>query len=317
MEIKTYVIAVSQWINNFKDNPVQRRTADHARKALKYHLSSYSPTQQCVVGAVLNNEVSKNEYYKVDGHTRSYLWENDLLQKPENVHVTTYHCSTLQEVIDLYTCYDASTAAETSADKYAGACRLVGFEPKSSLLKKCPVSSIYRILSNSYSLVNTYDYVKALLPALKKIDDLNLPAKYSIAPLLAMITTFLCYDAVIVANFWTSVHKDKGTKDITSGMDGIQAAIEILNYKPTAVFHNIRDLQIHQCEQLIACFENYIKNRKIKRRSQLKKVDIHEYFRAKYAKWAELSIPTKSIKKVEIKKVSSEPAQPDHPQAEL
>lgn len=310
MEIQTRTLMLDQWLQ-FKDNPIQRNTEDHARKALKYHLSTYSPTQQCVVGAVFNNV-----YYKVDGHTRSYLWEHELLQKPEHVIVTIYTCTSFQQITDLYSCFDTNTAAETSIDKYAGACRLVGFEPKSSLIKKCPVATIYRILTNHYSMVDMYGYVKLLLPVLKKIDNLNLSKKYSVGPFLAMLVTFLCHDSLVVSDFWINVNKDHGTKDISSGMDGIQAAIEIINYKNKTSLSG-HSLQIYQCEQLLACFEIYIQNKRVKRRPSIKNVNIHDYMRNKCTNWIDLGVPTKSIRKPETNPILTEPDLPDHHQVEL
>ena len=293
IQIITEVLNTDRFIYDCKDNPAQRNTADHAVKALKYHLKQYSITQANVAGAIYNNQ-----YYKIDGHTRAYLWQHELLQKPEKVHIMLYVCDTEQQLIDLYKCYDSNTAAETLKDKYSGACRLAGFEPKSSLVKKGTLPTMYRILSGSKVSTNLYEYVQIMLPALKHVDELMLTAKYTTGPFLAMILTFFCYDSRIVHEFWDAVNKERGVKDLEHGMNGVQAAVEVLNYKDRS--YNIKndfDFAIEQCTLLLGCFELYIANKRIKRRSLIKRIpSINEYVRLKYANWADLGIPAPVIK---------------------
>ena len=66
----------------------------------------------------------KGKLYKVDGHTRCYVWMNGLSDRtPEVIHARVWNCATREDVKWCYDHYDNQAAVETSSDKLAGAMR--------------------------------------------------------------------------------------------------------------------------------------------------------------------------------------------------
>ena len=75
------------------DCPIQRDTKRHADKASKSHLKQQSSAQWIVHMATLPD----GRCFKVDGHTRSLLWEEGRLPVPEFLHVMVHPCQSLPE----------------------------------------------------------------------------------------------------------------------------------------------------------------------------------------------------------------------------
>lgn len=126
-------MTVEEWAA-LTDHPRQRDTARHARAG---HLRR----AKSATGAVANQLAHvvaaclEGTYYKVDGHTRSYLWERGELPRPAALHVTVYPVSSRAELEALYEVFDASTAARTRHDQVYGAFRECGFQPRSKRLR--------------------------------------------------------------------------------------------------------------------------------------------------------------------------------------
>lgn len=102
------------------DNPRQRDTENRARAALRKHLKTPHPTHRNVSAAQL--PLPDGRMFKVDGHTRTFLWAAGKLAVPADgtVTVTVYPVRDLAEVMALFDTFDSPDAVMTSQDRIAG-----------------------------------------------------------------------------------------------------------------------------------------------------------------------------------------------------
>jgi len=130
----TMTMTIDDWIA-VPDNPVQRDTERHARKAT--HLHALHPTHQVVEMARLPN----GEQYKVDAHSRAYLWDGRLAgegirpERPRLLTVNVWACQSLADVKRHYDTCDSKAAVVTLPDKLHGAQRELELRFRSTLLK--------------------------------------------------------------------------------------------------------------------------------------------------------------------------------------
>lgn len=285
----TKYVSVQQWADDFKDHPIQRNTAKRAKKTLKTHLKEAHVVHQHVVGALYDNQL-----YKVDGHTRSYLWTNNLLDRPSEVIVTLFEVKTYQELITIFKCYDNKSAAETTADIYYGACRNIQFEAKSALVKRGGISTVFQLITGLKDACDIINYTEVLLPAIKKVDDLMFSTKYSVAAYTAMLLTFLsskCIeDDLLIANFWQNINNNIGRKD-EFGIDAHQGAIETIAFYKTYKSISRQALNETLCSLLLACYINRIGPNKFKSRPTIgKAINIQNFARAHIRNYSKLGI---------------------------
>ena len=76
---------IKEWLAYGK-HACQRDTAKHAKSACSRHLAEHSGVHLNVKAV---RETSQGKLEKLNGHTRSYCWEKDLLPMPEFVYVET------------------------------------------------------------------------------------------------------------------------------------------------------------------------------------------------------------------------------------
>ena len=215
-------LTLNDWATKFKDNPIQRNTEQHAAFALKHHLKSASATHANVNCAVLDGEL-----YKLDGHTRGYLWQNSLLECPQAIYANVYDCTEKQDLIDLYYQFDNTLATEKASDKFYGACRLFGFTPKSTLIKDGGVSGALQLIQQGVcpKQAKIIQRVFAWVPELQMIDSKMYNGnKFRVGTLTALLLTVKAYgnDAF---DFWGKFHDRIGTS-ANGRRDGVQALIE-------------------------------------------------------------------------------------------
>ena len=129
----TVEMPVSEWIA-MTDHPRQRDTERHSRKShWKLARRAQGPvaeTLRWVIAADFTGTL-----YKVDGHTRAYLWDNKLLPVPKTVFATIYRCQTISDVNEVYGVFDTQIASETLYDQVTGAFREQGLTIKSKRLR--------------------------------------------------------------------------------------------------------------------------------------------------------------------------------------
>jgi hypothetical protein len=107
-------MTLKQWYA-VADAPIQRNTAKHAAKIkTRKNLSKLKPSHMTVIMAVLPD----NSTYKVDGHTRTYMWANGLTdQVPDNLDVIVHQADDIEDVLDLYNSYDGDGQVKSAPDQ--------------------------------------------------------------------------------------------------------------------------------------------------------------------------------------------------------
>jgi hypothetical protein len=212
------------------DNPRQRDTEVRAAKAVKKHLSHLHPSHTVVSIARLPN----GDEYKLDGHTRCYLWDSEELEKPETVLCLVYELDTIEQVKDFYRAFDSSNASETSNDKVYSALRdAFGYQPQSELFKNKGARTAIELVVNKGASINDDSLYELAtnhpnaVQAMKIIDanDTFTKGKFNASFLGTMILSVM-RDGEQALAFWRMFENNQGTKNA-----GTSDAVEIMcNY---------------------------------------------------------------------------------------
>jgi hypothetical protein len=222
-------MSVAEWIS-IQDNPRQRDTEKHAARAKKLHLRKSDPIHAMVGMA----ELPSGERYKLDGHTRSLLWQRGELAAPDELVVDIWWCRDEAAVKALYSRFDGQTAAETAVDRLRGAANEHEIAFKTPMLRDgnfgTAIKRIYLIgwshkQDQWTSLDFVYDAVKTFKRELMALDDLNpQPARFTSGVIAAALVTLKRYGENAVP-FWRAYSENAGLKDGPT-MDGVQALSE-------------------------------------------------------------------------------------------
>lgn len=118
-------MTVEEWIE-VPDNPRQRDTIRRAKRARRKHLSEYNEMHCRVIAAMMDGEL----FCKIDGHTRAYLWEHGMLDRPPNGKVIAqlFSVSSIDEAKRLYTQTDSVEAVKQVRDVLEGFANEIGLE---------------------------------------------------------------------------------------------------------------------------------------------------------------------------------------------
>lgn len=189
--VSVLYLSPDEWIA-VPDCPRQRNTEKRVKKVLRGHLKKASLTQANVTAARLPD----GQLVKLDGHTRAYLWEHELLAWPARVVVTVIPAKDMEEVLELYTHYDNSGATEHLADQLSGAMREHGVLLHSGCLSSLYASSLREVNSLGFSDkgMDLYDIVGRWKPFLLTIDALQY------GRVLAAVQTILLLSFIRYAN---------------------------------------------------------------------------------------------------------------------
>lgn len=217
-------MAPKEWLA-VPDNPRQRDTEAHARRAR--HLREPHPTH-----AMMNMaELPDGRRFKLDGHTRIYLWATGELLLPNSLSVQVWRCASLEHVKQLYSTFNSSKAVETGGDKIVGGLRELGLVFESDLLKK---RRYLAALTLDYELMfgqtaartrEPYDYLAYWAPELTLLDSCNGTFKrFHAGTVAAALVTLRRYGPEAVP-FWAAYAAGAGQK-IGGEMDAVQALDE-------------------------------------------------------------------------------------------
>lgn len=226
VEINRYFIqlTIDEWIL-VADCPVQRDTQRHAEKSIKKHLKNRSRTQSLVSAALLNNQL-----IKLDGHTRSFCWQNNWLKRPESnlVDVSVYPCKVIDEVINLYYEFDGQSQGKDCKDKTDSAFKECQFTPSSGLIKDGSLTYALQMATGKFSNnFNLRIHSAEWLSVLKLIDKANFTrSRFPAAIFAACLITVRVFGEIAMI-FWRSYYQDAGEKK-NGACDGVQALSELL-----------------------------------------------------------------------------------------
>lgn len=226
------------------DNPRQRDTELHAHKAA--YLNDFRPPHAMVDMAVLPD----GQRFKLNGHTRSYLWVNNKVPAPPTLRVTVYVLNSYADVLEAYAWFDNALAAEKGADIIQGAFKANGVRLQSGMLRNGRVGSALRLLFGQYS--NAYgkdwrDYelvyqaVRHFSAELKMLDEVSpTPKLFPPGIQMAALITFK-HDDGDARDFWSLYAGERGVKD-GDRMDAVQALAETVMKSKGARGNTVKDL---------------------------------------------------------------------------
>jgi hypothetical protein len=240
-------MAVDEFIR-IPDNPRQRDTERHAKKASRQHLAKLSPTHRYVAIATINGI----PVCKEDGHTRSYLWKNGKLEKPSTVTAMCYEVESMAEAAELYTHFDNQAAVEGSGDRLFGATREVGLVLTSPLLHKHDFTTALKcahVMRPGVKLPSEYELVAMWRGVLVHLDKWGLcKNRFKGSGLVAFGLVAIASKAFAddtIESFYKKYNEDGGTKD-GKKRDGVQALSEHMEQRRFANqmtgYENIYDM---------------------------------------------------------------------------
>lgn len=224
--VGTQKLTLDDWVA-IPDNPIQRDTAKRAKSAS--HLMTFSPSHLRVAIGVLPDRRT----FKVDGHTRAFLWSTQKVEglpSPLVLNADVYQCRDREALIELYSHFDSRSAVELPADQVFGASRELGLHFKSPILASgrygTPIKRLYNIVNGygaawadakfTYLAINYFRDELLMFDATEpKHNDYGAPI------IMAAILTFMRYGAG-ASEFWVRYGRNEGVK---SGQtcDGVQA----------------------------------------------------------------------------------------------
>lgn len=217
-------MSASEW-TKVRDNPRQRDTETRAKRAK--HLRAPHPTH-CRVNAA---RLPGGELYKLDGHTRAFLWANGTLEKPPKVYADIWECRSIGDVKELYSTYDSSAAVETATDQVFGAVRDGRLDFESEVLKSLRFANGMRVSSEMlFGQTHTrdlsiYELVEYWTPELNLLDQCEATRKrFHSGVIAAALLTFRRYGSEGL-RFWRSFAIGGGNK-IDGERDAVQALEE-------------------------------------------------------------------------------------------
>jgi hypothetical protein len=234
-------MSVSEWAQ-VADNPRQRDTERRAEYGRRGHLAEYHKTHDYVYAATMKGDV----YCKLDGHTRSYLWQRGELEPPPSgkVHVILIDVTNKSEAMEIYDFLDSPKACKRNSDIVFGATRENKFRLRSSLLSSCQFGTQLKMADSGKFHGDTKQLVRKWKAELLDLDSLGFPKKYP--TLISSALLSIKRDGLEHARpFWKAVYQDAGTKD-TRGADGIQALVQHMEVRKaeqrTAGYENVKDI---------------------------------------------------------------------------
>lgn len=202
--MKLIQMTPAQWAD-VQDNPIQRDTAKHAKKALRGHLRTASETHDLVAAALLPD----GTMVKLDGHTRCLLWSDGRLDAPATVHVAVHSVQSMAGAIKLYKEYDNPGATENAGDRLSGAYRLHQITPKSGLLTQGGITSAMTIIAPGKTV---YAMVSEWKSELELLDELDTTHNAMPSTLICAALLTLRRHGAAALDFWRLYAAGGGTR---------------------------------------------------------------------------------------------------------
>lgn len=246
-------------------HPRQRNTERHARAR---HWTA-AKAADGAVAAVLNHVVAADldgKLYKVDGHTRTYLWEAGQLPVPETVTVDVYRVRDEAELLRIYNAFDAPTAAERPTDMVWGAYRQHGIEISSGRLRGgliMPALAIallgnrYRPATKNPNLrIDPYEAVGLFRHELQILDELCVDRGVFASGVLA--TALLCLAVhPQEREFWSRLSRREGAKQ-DGKVDPVEAVLQEIDGMRVAKRGSFGAAQVELAGRTMRGFEAWL-----------------------------------------------------------
>ena len=259
-------MTIPEWIS-IPSNPIQRNTERRAKRATNNHLKVSEQTHQRVSMCVLPD----GRKFKLDGHTRAYLWQSkNLIPNFDFLYVDVYYVSDIEEAKRVYNLFDNQAAVETAKDKVSGFFRELGFSPKSQWLIDGSRTSALTIAVGSSSNLN--DNINKFINEIIIIDNYCIKNVMS-GMVAAMLLTTKKRGETAMA-FFKEYQDGNGEKD-KSGSCPVQALTESINILRAAKKIQGVSGQTLVCSKAVSACEAYLAGRRYT--TSIKSTDIKLY----------------------------------------
>lgn len=284
----TLRMTVDEWIA-VRDNPRQRDTEGRASRAR--HLRVLAPDHSHVSMAVVKGAGK----FKLDGHTRAFLWKSGKLERPRGgVEVSVYHVGSPEEAAELYTHFDNKQATKSATDDVHGAFHAMGYEPKSGLVRTGRLTSglrgAFAVAYGKNAKGGTYnhsifDVINDFAAEILALDDLGCSQGSLTGGEQAAFLLSFRKHADRVLPFWHAYMGNGGTM-ANGEMDGVVAFRRLIEQRKAAKTLAGGDNQYDVTARGLACVERWLKNETYSVRAGVKAIDVAGYIPKKRTKAA-------------------------------
>jgi hypothetical protein len=173
--------------------------------------------------------------HKVNGHTRTWLWQAGRLPLPDTLLVVVYRVADVEELLRLYEVFDTASAAHSTADKVFGAYRQHGMVITSRRLAGGQVTHALGLALRGADYarrrpprpLNVYKAVGVFREELLSLDALDLfPPVYPPGVLAAALIGLALRPEE--TEFWDLVSRRQGIRD-RGRANPVQGVLDVLN----------------------------------------------------------------------------------------
>lgn len=234
--VQTAEMTVEAWIA-LTPHPHQRNTVRHSRAV---HLKQAKRADGAVADHLAHVVAAcwEGNYYKVDGHTRGYLWEKGELPRPDRLYATIYRVASEAELKALYETFDAPTAAKTRYDQIYAAYRECGFQPRSNRLRHGFLNDALNIAlrgavrtqqERGRPEVNLYRAVAVFKPELELLDGLDpQPQPFYSGVVAAALIGLALFPVDRVLEFFEKLKRGEGNRK-EGRSDPVDAVLTVIS----------------------------------------------------------------------------------------
>ena len=248
-------MSAETWIG-LPDHPRQRDTERQARRPhWAYAKRSRGPILEALRHVVAADW--QGQLWKVDGHARALLWARGELPVPDEVKVTVHRVTSYQELLELYSVFDTQSAAESLADKVAGAFRQAGIKDAltSKRIKHGFLVSAFNIALRGKGRaeqdkrhtkeIDVYRAVEVFKDELLLLDSVDPQPEVFQTGVVAAALIALSLDPADLA-FFERLSERRGNK-LDGKMDPVEAVLSYLNTIKGARSSFINSVQAELC----------------------------------------------------------------------
>jgi hypothetical protein len=222
--IGTVTMTTEAW-SQIADNPKQRNTEKHAEVAKKGHLKTPHEAHMFVEMAI--DETTGKEY-KIDGHTRSFLWSRGELKAPETLEVRRYSCPDLKAIGNLYNTADNKNAVKTNLDEVEGTLKSLKVALKSNFMRDLKfqhaMREAYKLAfgPTEAKMASIEDLVRFWKDEILELDALDVLRRYFPVGVVAAFFLTVKKERNLAIGFWTRYAQRSGVQTGTE-MDPVLA----------------------------------------------------------------------------------------------
>lgn len=249
-------MTVPQWIM-VPEHPRQRDTVRHAQKAEKKWLSASDPIQSKVEAVRVG---PLGLLFKLEGHTRAWLWQQEKLAKPDMLLVSIYECDTEAEFMAAYNKVGTLGEGKSISDEVSGGRKQHGLDLTCALLRKNQFGTSLKWVEgicDYNTVVDIPELVGKWQVQIKMIDVLNPPStRFNCTILSAMLLSLRKY-GVALFPFWQGVIANGGMQN-GKKMDAVRAACKIV--EGTHGKHHLLNKMDLTVSRLLVCARYFMKD---------------------------------------------------------